>query len=523
MCTHSNDGGGTTDPRLVHIPAQDHAPSSMRPIFFPPESYPRYVGSERGGVPAYAPNGHQSAFESIGHIPQVAHTFSYMEETYGAMNEHQVAVGESTCSGVFGTSAAGHGGKALMSVDTLSQLAMERANTSRSAVKIMGALAEQFGFYGEGTFEGSAESLMVTDKTEGFIFHILPDESGESAIWVAQRVPDTDVGVVANAFVIREVNFSDSFNFLGSTSVHETAQRKGWWDPADGLLDFTQIYSDGEYAHKYYSGRRVWGAYLLMAPSLQLSPTYDEWRKSKPYPVTLAPDEKISVAALMHVMRSYYEGTPYDLTKGLAAGPFATPDHVAGGSATGEVKGNWERSIGLFRTSDSHVAQSRAWLPDSVGGILWWGPHAAPYTMYVPFAAGMTSLPDVTLGTPAALERTSLYWGVRYLFNYAQLRRNAMIEHINELQAAAHNTSLSLQARLDRSGTITAAELTAVYSANAISVRDEIFSLADSLFFRYSDGYINEVGSDGVLASKGGSYPDEWLRAVNYTNGPPPI
>ena len=63
---------------------------------------------------------------AAGYIPEVAHTFGYHEETYGAMNEKQVGIGESTCSGVFGTKAAGHGGRALMSIDTLSQLAMER-------------------------------------------------------------------------------------------------------------------------------------------------------------------------------------------------------------------------------------------------------------------------------------------------------------------------------------------------------------------------------------------------------------
>ena len=47
MCTHSNDGEGFQDPRLVHIPAADHPQGTMRPIFFAPESYPRYVGTAR--------------------------------------------------------------------------------------------------------------------------------------------------------------------------------------------------------------------------------------------------------------------------------------------------------------------------------------------------------------------------------------------------------------------------------------------------------------------------------------------
>lgn len=567
LVSHSNDGEGGSDPRLVRIPAQNHASGTNRPIFFAPENYPRYVGSARGNVPAYVASGNQTDFAPIGHIDEVEHTYSYFEETYGCLNEHQLGIGESTCSGVFGTKPAGQGGKALMSVDTLTQIAMERTTTSRAAVQLMGSLAVKYGFYGAGSFEGTAESLLVSDVSEGWIFHILPDDTGASAIWAAQRVPDDHVAVVANAFVIREVNFTDSANFLGSASVHSVAQKKGWWSPDKGLLDFTAIYSDGEYAHKFYSGRRMWGVYNLLAPSLKLSPEYDEYRKSKPYPVSLKPDKKVSVADVAHAMRSYYEGTQFDQTVTHAAGPWGTPDHVYGGSAGGKVKGNWERTIGLYRTSDSFIVQSRAWLPASVGGVLWWGPHAAPYTAYVPLAAGMGALPDCTLGHPAALSKPTLFWAVRYLANCArtvppptqpaaaasarprfgvmacarpvrlsrgalgscvltdaQLKRNHMITEIDAYQSKQHTAGLALVASVDAKANGTSpATLQADFSAHANKVLADLWALSDALMFKYADGYINTINAKGELHVASESYPDWWLNEVDYKDGPPPV
>ena len=70
-----------------------------------------------------------------------------------------------TCmsAGIFVARPLGHGGDALLSVDELSYIAMERCKSSRCAVQMMGDLAVEHGFYGAGDYsEGSSESLLVS-------------------------------------------------------------------------------------------------------------------------------------------------------------------------------------------------------------------------------------------------------------------------------------------------------------------------------------------------------------------------
>ena len=384
LASHSSDGGGTLDPRLVRIPGAVHPPGSSRPIFASPENYPRYSGKDRG-VPEYYPENCQSteeicaAMTPIGSIPQVAQTYAYFESTYGIMNEHQVGIAESTCSGVFSTLSVDSGGSALLSIDQLSRIAMERSTTSREAVQLMGDLAEKYGFYGESdSFEGGAESLLVSDPKEGWIFHILPDPSGKSAIWVAQRVPDNSCTVVANMFVIREVDLNDTSNFLGATNMWEIAASNGLWKSGQPK-DFTSTFSDGEYAHKYYSGRRMWGSYRLLAPDIKLSAVYGDLKEDHPYPVTIPiSSADLTPASLFSVHRDWYSETPYDPSQAgvLAAGAFGTPDRYSGGEGEQEVEGAWERTIALYRTSSSFVVQSRSWLPSQIGGVIWFGAYA---------------------------------------------------------------------------------------------------------------------------------------------------
>ena len=84
----------------------------------------------------------------------------------------------------------------------------------------MGDLAVEHGFYGAaGSFEGGSETLLIADTEEGWVMHFVPYPETNSAVWVAQRVPDDEVAVVMNMFVIREVNSTDEDNFARTRTL----------------------------------------------------------------------------------------------------------------------------------------------------------------------------------------------------------------------------------------------------------------------------------------------------------------
>jgi len=187
------------DWRVNKVPARDWPSGSQRPVYLLSGTYPLHVRDDHGTT-WYIDNLEQSEYTEqwkdmkgtiLGYIPQVDHTFGYIEGLYGIMNEHQVSIGESTCAsklwaaplGSLGSSRNGGQGLALFEVSELSQIAMERARTSREAISIIGSLAEKFGFYsadwesrspdypnnviGEG-----GEALSIVDPEEAWIFHI---------------------------------------------------------------------------------------------------------------------------------------------------------------------------------------------------------------------------------------------------------------------------------------------------------------------------------------------------------------
>lgn len=240
MVTHSDDSGGAADLRMVRVRARDHPPGSKRPVYLSVGTFPRLFAPERALEygSAQLPAGLEldpALYTPLGHIAQVSHTYGYHDTDYGVANEAGLVMGESTCATKLTSLPRGHvqpdesgrlrNGSALFGIDELSRVALERCATARCAARTMGEMAVRHGFYGgaalwggqygrNGAPMGSAESdkwgglenseggesLVLADRSgEAWVFHVSPDDTGVSAVWAAQRVPDDQVGAAARA------------------------------------------------------------------------------------------------------------------------------------------------------------------------------------------------------------------------------------------------------------------------------------------------------------------------------------
>jgi len=501
--THSADSGDY-DFRIIFVPAMDHENGAKRAIYPFGEAYPRYVGSDLG--PGYEMAEFPKT-EPLGYIDQVAHTYAYIDGIYGIMNEHQLAIGECTASAK--VYAQPKVGERIFDIAALSRIAMERCKTAREAVKLMGELAEKYGYYGWG------ETLTVADTKEAWVIEMCGDPEGKSALWAAKKVPDGEVFVEANEFRIREIKVNDP-DMMWSSNLFEATKKAGWWD-GNGELDWLRTVSTGEYSHPYYSLRRVWRIFDRIAPSQKFS-AWVEDGFTKAYPFSVKPDNKLSIADIIDLYRDWYQGTEFDLSKGLAAGPFGNINRYS--SSSKFVKGDWERAISVFRASYTFVTQSRSYLPDAIGGVLWYGADAAHSSAFVPFYCGMNNLPkSYQIGTQKKVDRNAAWWAFNWVSNLMDIKFSYMLTDVQAKQKEVEGKEFAMQPMIEKAAqelykkdpALAKEYLTDYACANADSVYKQWWNLADYLMVKYQDGYVN---IPSVAKSVG--YPDWWLKAIEF-------
>ncbi|GAB4380594.1 MAG: C69 family dipeptidase [Calditrichia bacterium] len=451
----------------------------------------------------------------LGQIEQVPHTFSVV----GNMNEHQVSIGETT----FGGREELRDSTAIMDYGSLMYITLQRAKSAREAITIMGELVNEYGYYSWG------ESFSIADPKDVWIMEMIGKGPGnKGAVWVARRVPEGYICAHANQARIRQFPLNDKENCLYSPDVISFAREKGYFNGKDEEFSFADAYAPLDYGALRFCEARVWSMFNRAAPSQKLSMDYVKGVKgAEPLPLWIKPDKKLSVRDVMELMRDHFEGTEFDLSRGVGAGPFALPYRWR--PLTWEVDGVKycnDRAVSTQQTGFSFVAQARDFLPDPIGGVLWFGVDDTYSTVYIPMYCGIQEVPkSFAVGTASFQEFSweSAFWVFNFVANFAYTRYSDMIQDIRIIQQELEGKFLSRQAEIDqaalqlyRQASQLARDFLTDYSVKqGEEVTRRWKKLGEFLLYKYLDGNVKD--ELGRVTHPG--YPMEWYRRIVDENG----
>jgi len=353
-----------------------------------------------------------------GEIPQVEETYAFLNVAYPCMNEHQLAIGETTIGG----RRELYNSEGVFTIEEIERLMLERCTNARDAIRLAGELVKKYGYSDRG------ECITIADPKEVWHFEIFgagPLEIG--AVWAAVRIPDDHVGVSANIPRIGELNLDDPDHYMASKNVFSVAEEMGWWDSKSGEpFKFWKAYS----GRKPFSTREYF-ILSTLAPSLNLD------QNAKELPFSVKPDKKISVRDVMAFYRQTYEGTEFDMTKNLmvtprrskkeskspVASPWMSYDMMRLLNALKPEAVQRFRTIAISGCSYSHVLQCRDWLPDPVGGICWFAFDNPGQSARIPIFSGTTELlPSFEIGAQHRFRTDSACWAFRRANRLATVR-----------------------------------------------------------------------------------------------------
>jgi dipeptidase len=432
IATHTCDCG-TCDWTWRHVPSADHKPGEMRKIYHI-NQYKTWPPDEGLKWDIY-----KNDFTGL-EIAEVPRTSAYHHGMFGYMNEYQLAIGESTIGCVKkleNTTPA-----PAFDITMLTLIAMERCRTAREAIKLMGSLAEKYG-YG---YNDRGEMLAVHDANEVWVFEIMPvgplwtPKTGKpGAVWCAQRVPDDHVSVCPNESRIGEIDLKNKDYFMASEHVVSFAIEHGLYDPKSGQpFSWKRAYSPTEGSAVSTNGRRarLWRFFNIVAPSLNLSPETPDMD----YPFSAKPDQKISIQDVMNMTRDRAYGTQFDRIKGMRGGPFGNPNYYG-----------TTRTICSPTAEYTTVSQCRGWLPAPIGGIVWLCFGVQETSCYMPLYAGITDVPSsFKIGDHWIFSRESARWAFDYVDFHTQVVYSPALEEVKKAQAEWEAKTVAGIAEIDK-------------------------------------------------------------------------
>ena len=498
-------------------------------------------------------------------IPQVAHTYSVV----GNMNEHQLAIGETTYGGREELAKEIEGG---IDYGSYIYLTLQRAKNAREAIKVLAGFMKDYPYHSEG------ESFSICDPNEVWILELIGKRPGtvkpelakklkynytDGAVWVARRIPDGYVSGHANQARITQFPqepkkfqkakgkglhtvissahldyiFEPEVECVYSSEVITYARACGWYDGADADFSFCDTYAPLTFSGLRGCDARVYAMFNRVASGMQRYEKYAMGDASaERMPLWIKPDHKVDVHEVMNLMRDHYEGTSMDMSKDLGGGPFNCPYRwrPMGFEVDGQ-KYVHERATSTQQTGFSFVAQCRGWLPAKVGGIIWFGVDDTYSTVYCPMYCGITEVPVCFRqgnGDMLTYSETSAFWLFNRVSNFLYSRYSDMIKDVQRTQNKLEETFIHDVQKFDnRAKDVDGEALTRLLNdfsgRQAAKMFKEWSDLDKYLLVKYMDGNIKKEKDGRFERTATGNaafpsqpaYRDEWYRMIVRDHG----
>lgn len=510
---------------LVYYPAGKYKPGTMTPVI--------QWGRER----------------LLGEIPQAPYTYGVM----GNMNEHQLVIGETT----FGGREEMVDSTAILDYGSIIYFTLQRAKTAREAIKVYTDLANKYGYWSSG------ESISIADPNEAWILEIISKKQkmewvdgkrinvNRGVLWVAVRIPDGYISAHANCARIATFPLNDPENCLYAPDLISQAREMGLYEGKDEDFSFADTFCPLDFFALRACEARVW-SFFNKHGDFDSNKYLDFASGHNPknrMPLYVKPKAKLSVKDLADMMRDHYEGTPFDMTKDVGAGGNELPYRWRPMSyQVDSVKYIHERAIATQQTGFWFVGQCRSWLPNEVGGVLWFAVDDAGTSPLTPVYCSSTKVSEhYAYGNGSMLKYspTSMFWMVNRIAHFSYLRynhigaevRSVIDTHENEMITKEENYSKSIANMFGEKANLSPKERkTMVKKATEFSLNEAnaLFSKWDALdkylLLKYLDGGTRVQNEDGSFKdngwsknipanAKGPGYTEKFLRAIVNDTG----
>lgn len=443
--------------------------------------------------------------EYRGEIEQVEHTYA----TVGNINEHQLCIVEST----WDNRKELQDTTAIIDYGSLIYITLQRARTAREAIGVMTSLVEKYGYYSSG------ESFTIADPNEVWIMEMVSKGMKEKgAVWVAIRIPDDCIAAHANQSRIHHIPFDDKNNCLYSPDVVSFARKMGYFEGKDNDFSFSKAYAQSDYLSYRGCDGRVWAYYNRFSSGMDKYLPFVIEAQGETLPLYVKPDKQLSVRDIQNMMRDHYDNTPMDMRKEPGRGSWDSPVRYAPLTwKVDSVEYMHERPIATQQTGFTLVAQLRSWLPDAIGGVLWFGVDDSSLSVYNPIYCCLDKVPECFRkgnGDMLHFSWTSAFWINNWVANQVYARYSLLYPDVKRVQTEiedgyeANQPLIEAQAlRLYEDNPAKAVRLLSDYSnLSAEHATARYKKLGEYLLMKYMDGRMKNE-DNGQFAKTPAGYP----------------